>query len=283
MDQGMKPKVRFWPRGLAMAAILSMAGVAQAAEVDEAGAPRRIISVNLCADQYLLALADREQIAGLTRNAADPHMSAAAAQARGLLLGQSAEEVLAIDPDLVVGMPVRRSAVMAPLRSQNYRTLDLRAAESFADIVAQTRKVARAVGHPERGEAQVAHMQRQLHGLGQPGRGRVAAHYQRRGFLTGTDTLIDDLMQRVGLVNLARKLGKPALSQLSIEELVAARPDFIIIESLTERITDQGTEMLHHPALRDIPRLRLPHAWTVCGGPAYVQAVRSLVAQIAAE
>jgi iron complex transport system substrate-binding protein len=40
--------------------------------------------------------------------------------------------------------------------------------------------------------------------------------------------------------------------------------------------------MLHHPALRDIPRLRLPQAWTVCGGPAYVQAAQSLVAQIEA-
>ena len=38
--------------------------------------------------------------------------------------------------------------------------------------------------------------------------------------------------------------------------------------------------MLHHPALRDIPRLRLPQAWTVCGGPAYVRAAQSLVAQI---
>ena len=35
-------------------------------------------------------------------------------------------------------------------------------------------------------------------------------------------------------------------------------------------------------ALRDIPRIRLPQAWTVCGGPAYVAAARSLVRQVAA-
>jgi iron complex transport system substrate-binding protein len=40
--------------------------------------------------------------------------------------------------------------------------------------------------------------------------------------------------------------------------------------------------MLQHPALRHIPRIVLPQAWTVCGGPAYVDAARSLNAQLAA-
>jgi iron complex transport system substrate-binding protein len=246
-----------------------------------APAPHRIVSLNLCADQYLLALADRDQIAGLTPNANNAEMSAAAAQTRGIrILGQAAEEILEINPDLIVGMPARRSAVMTALKDQHYRALDLRTAESFADIAEQMRTVARAVGKPERGEALISGMERELAALGKPGRGLVAAYYQRRGFLTGTGTLMDDLMQRAGLVNLAGKLGKPVLSQLSIEELVAAQPDFIIVDSATDRISDQGTEMLHHPALRNIPRLRLPQAWTVCGGPAYVQAARSLTAQI---
>lgn len=248
-----------------------------------AAAPQRIVSLNLCADQYLVALADRTQIAGLTRNADNPDMSAVAAQTPGLrILGQSAEEIVAIDPDLVVGMPARRSGVMMALADRHYPALDLKSADSFADILQQMRTVSAAVGRPERGAAVAEAMRQALAGLPKPGRGRVAAYYQRRGFLTGTGTLVDDLMQRAGLVNLAAKLGKPPLSQLSIEELVAARPDFLIIESATSRVTDQGTEMLHHPALAGIPVIRLPQAWTVCGGPAYVDAARSLAEQIEA-
>jgi iron complex transport system substrate-binding protein len=108
----------------------------------------------------------------------------------------------------------------------------------------------------------------------------VAAYYQRRGYLTGTGTLVDDLIRRAGLVNLAGKLGKPALAHVSLEEIIAARPDWLIVETGSEKVTDQGTEMLRHPALRHIPRLRLPQAWTVCGGPAYVQAARSIAAQL---
>lgn len=288
----MKPLVNWIARRRVTCAVLGVAlvagGGAWAASAAQHGkhparAPQRIVSLNLCADQFLMALADKRQIAGLTHNAADPATSAAAAQAKGYpILGQSAEEVLAIQPDLLVGMPARRSGVMAALKDRGYPSLDVKRAESFADIARETRKVARAVGHPERGEALVARMERELASLPKPGRGRVAAYYQRRGYMTGTGTLIDDLMQRVGLVNLAGKLGKPPLSTLSLEEMVAAKPDFIIVESQSDTVTDQGTEMLHHPALRDIPRIRLPQAWTVCGGPAYVEAAHSLARQIAA-
>jgi iron complex transport system substrate-binding protein len=64
--------------------------------------------------------------------------------------------------------------------------------------------------------------------------------------------------------------------------MVAAQPDFLIVESATDTITDQGSEMLHHPALKNIPRISIPQAWTVCGSPEYTVAARSIVAQIAA-
>lgn len=270
---------------LAIPLLLAGAGALWAAAPASApkapATPKRIVSVNLCADQLVLALADRSQIAGLTHNAIDPEMSGAAAKARGLpLLGNSAEQILAIDPDLIVGMPASRSAPLAALPGTSYPLLDLDTANGLDQIYASIHQTAAAVGHPERGEALVGRIQRQLAGLGKPGRGRVAAYYQRRGYMTGTGTLIDEMMNRVGLVNLANILGKPPLSQLSLEEMVAAKPDFLIVESATDLVTDQGSEMLHHPALRDIPRISVSEAWTVCGSPAYADAARSIARQI---
>jgi iron complex transport system substrate-binding protein len=244
--------------------------------------PQRIVSVNLCADQYLLELADPAQIAGVTRNATDPDMSAAAAKARGVhVMRQSAEEVLAIDPDLVIGFVARRG-LGGMIADRDFTMLELDSANDYPTILRQIRMVARAVGHPERGEAMIARMNRELAALPRLGAGKVAAYYQRRGYMTGTGTLVDDLMKRVGLVNLAGRLGKPPLSQLSLEEMIAARPDYLIVESATDHVADKGTEMLHHPILKDIPRLRVPEAWTVCGGPAYVRAVRTLTEQLRA-
>lgn len=244
--------------------------------------PQRIVSLNLCTDQLLLALADRGQIAALTRNARDAEMSAAAARVGNIpLLRESAEQLFAFRPDLILGMPASRHAMLQPLGPANYRTLDLETAESYPAIVSHIRTVAEAVGHPARGEALIRHMESELAKIRKVRGGKVAAYYQRRGYMTGTGTLIDDLMARTGLINLAAKLGKPPLSQISLEEMVAARPDFLIVESATDRVVDQGTEMLHHPALQHIPRISIPQAWTVCGGPAYVLAARGIVQQAA--
>ncbi|MCP3729809.1 ABC transporter substrate-binding protein [Sphingomonas sp. MG17] len=245
-------------------------------------APNRIVSVNLCADEMVLHLADRGQIAGLSRNAADPSLSAAAAKARGLnIMRDSAEALLVTDPDIIVAIPKGRSDALAMLGVRNYRLVTAPSAETYPEIVEQLRQVGTAVGHPARADALIADMDARLAALPRnPGRGKVAAYYQRRGFMTGTGTLIDELMERLGLVNLAGKLGKPALSQLTLEEMVAARPDYLIMESATAQVTDQGTEMLHHPALRDIPKLWIPQSWTVCGSPEYVFAAESLAEQI---
>lgn len=263
-------------RFLALPFILLLIGAAPPSR------PQRIVSLNLCADQYLMALADPHQIAALTRFARDPEMSAAAAQVGRLPTTRgSAEDVLALRPDLIVATPGRRRETMAQLRGRNIPTLDVPAVKSYDEIVEQVRAVAAAVGHRERGEALIAEMNLALSRIPQDaGKGTTAAYYQRRGFLTGTGTLIDDLMHRVGLRNLAARLDKPVLARVSLEEIALARPDYLIVETASERVADQGTEMLHHPLLAPIRRLRLPQAWTVCGGPAYVRAVRSLSAQL---
>lgn len=244
--------------------------------------PQRIVSLNLCADQYLLALADRGQIAALTNLAGDAGISAYAGKARGLPMSAgTAEEVLALDPDLIIAAPGRRLGTLGALAGRNYHMLELPSAESFAQIVVQIRQVAAAVGHPARGEALIRRMRAGLDAIVPARSSGVAAFYQRRGYLTGTATLIDEIMRRAGLENLAARLGKPALSQLSLEELVAARPDFIIFEQGSDGLDDQGTEMLRHPVLRGVRRLYVPRAWTVCGGPAYLLAVQGLASQAA--
>ncbi|MEG8046512.1 ABC transporter substrate-binding protein [Sphingomonas aerolata] len=269
-------------RGRRLLTILIIAAAGASAAAAAPRPPARIVSLNLCADQYLLALADPAQIVALTRFARDPNMSAAANAARTIPVSRgSAEDVLMLRPDLVIASPFRRQTVAAVLAGRNVATLDLPPADSYAAIVTQVRQVAAAIGHRDRGETLIRRMDTALARLPRaPGGGRTAAYYQRRGFLTGTGTLVDELMQRLGLANLATRLGKPALAQLSLEQMALARPDYLIVESATDRVTDQGTEMLHHPILDGIPRLRIPEAWTVCGGPAYVLAAQSLAAQL---
>ena len=253
---------------------LAMAGVA----ADAAAAPRRIVSLSPCADQYLLELADPDQIVALNRFVHDPSISWGWRKARRYPgIRGSAEEMLTLRPDIVFSSGFGTPAALAVLRSRGVTLVQLPWDDSLASIEKTTRLVAAAVGHPARGEALIASIRARLAALGRPpGRGRIAAYYQRRGYLTGQGTLIDEMMRRAGLVNLATRLDRPMLSYLSIEQMAIARPDFLFVEN-GRIVRDRGTEMLQHPLLRRaIParrRIDIPEALTTCGGPSYPDAV----------
>ncbi|WOK37473.1 ABC transporter substrate-binding protein [Sphingomonas sp. C3-2] len=271
------------------ASLLALIGLGPSAEraaqpvgVTAPAYPLRVVSLNMCADQYLIELADRRQIAALSEYARDPKMSfhARAAAAYPVSAG-SAEELLALQPDLIIGSDYQRAGVEALFRNHPVAFVEFGLANSQAEMIAQARSVAAALGQQARGEDLVRRLG--VVGAVQAGTARpVVAYYQRRGFLTGTGTLVDDILTRAGADNLARRLNKPMLAQLSLEEMVAARPDFLLVDAETAQVADQGTEMLHHPALRVIPRLSLSEALTVCGGPSYPLAVENLRRQIAA-
>jgi len=243
-----------------------------------AAPPRHIVSLNLCADQFLIQLADPGQIAGLTRLSHMPNMSPIAAEAAHFpAVGSSAEALLAAQPDLILtGWPGQADPAMrAGLRAD---ILVIPPAKTYTDILGQVRLIAKAVGHPDRGEALIHHMDAALAAIPKAGRGRTAADYQRRGYLSGTGTLMDDMMTRVGLRNLTTELGLPALAHLPLEQFVAHRPDFLITG--TGKARDLGSAMLDHPAIAGIARLRLPGSLVDCGGPSYPQAIRLLADQL---
>lgn len=258
-----------------------VAAVALALTGSHALAGERIVSTNLCADQFLALLAHPAQVAGVTPYARDRAMSAYAERMADLpVVAVTLENVLAREPDLVLAAQRRRTGLTAQLARYGIAIVPVDMAHDLDGIFAQIRTVAAAIGREARGEAVITEMTARLDRLPRPeGRTLVAAYYQRRGFLTGTGTLIDDIMARAGFVNLAEQLGRPAIAQLSIEDLVHHRPDLLIVESEALDAEDQGARMLEHPALAHIPKLVLPQSWTVCGSPRYVDAVESLIAQ----
>ncbi|MFT8735949.1 MAG: ABC transporter substrate-binding protein [Zymomonas mobilis] len=240
------------------------------------------MSLNLCADELLVALADHSQITALTRYARDPDMSLIAKEAQSLPFAYgSAEELLRLHPDLVITSSYSHAEYLPLLRDRKVKIIDLPLANSVDDIIAQIRVVALAVGYPERGEKKIREMQAALAHLPAPaGQGRSAAYYQRQGYLSGTGSLVDDMMTRAGLKNLATRLNKGALSRLSLEEIVTYRPDFLIMGQKANPSQDMGSLMLQHPfltkAIPEAHRLFIPAPLTLCGSIHYPEAIKIL-------
>jgi iron complex transport system substrate-binding protein len=242
-------------------------------------APRRVVSFNLCADQLVVALADRQQIAGLSSFAADPELSVVAGEARAFAqVDQRSEATVALQPDLILVGPNDRSAMRQVLTGLGLRVHEVALLTDLAQARAQVREVARLLGHPARGEALVRQLDRAQARLaaGAGARGASALLIERRGYASGPQSLAGALLSEAGLRPPAG--APPGLGGfVPLERLLALRPDILVLHDPVTQAADQGTLFLAHPALAALyppgRRLVLPRRFALCGGPALVAAL----------
>lgn len=112
-----------------------------------ADAPQRIVSMSLCADQWLLALAKPEQIAALSPLAADEHISWQWQRAVALNhVAPNAEAIMALKPDLVVFDSSSSAILEQKIKSYGIATYRLPEAKTMADLSTITTDFAAAIG-----------------------------------------------------------------------------------------------------------------------------------------
>lgn len=240
-----------------------------------ADAPQRIVSINMCADELLLALADPGQIADLSPYAADRSMSFMAdAATRHRHDAAAAETVVDLHPDLVLASSFTGLATRRMLARLGYRVELVDPADSIAQSIEQIRQVAAWVGHPERGARLIAKIDAARRAAIAAAKGHprpTAVVYQRRGYVTGGDTLTGELLSIAGFTNQGGTLAGTTGGFVPLETLVSDHPDYIVVASADPRAVDQGTALLSHPALTKLyplsRRIVLPQRLVVCGGP----------------
>src|SRR5262245_6703251 len=118
--------------------------------------PRRIVSFNVCADQLVVALADPQQIVGLSPHAADPAISVVAEQARAFhRVGLQAQSIVPLHPDLVLVGMHQGPITQRLLSSLGLRLVPVDLVNDIEGARAQARAVGVLLGHAQRGEALV--------------------------------------------------------------------------------------------------------------------------------
>ncbi len=251
--------------------------------------PLHVVSINLCADELLLALADPAQIADLSVYATDPGLSFLAEQAEHFRHDAgAAETVIDLAPDLVLAGRFGKRETRDTLTALGYRVVELDPARSIADAIAAIRKVAAILGHPERGEALISRINETRDRAAAvidrgPGKRRSVVLYLRRGYVTGGHTLTDELLAIVGLENAGSRLAGSTGGLVPLEKLIAAPTDYLLVSSLQPAAEDQGSALLSHPALAALfppeKRIALPDRLTVCGGPSLPAALEWLAGE----
>lgn len=269
---------RRWARGLiATALALAIAGPAAGGETASPAAreapPRRIVSLNLCADELVLRLAPKGTVLSVTSLATDPVSSTVTDLAAGIPANRGlAEEVVPLGPDLVIAGAFTTRSTVSLLQRFGIPVMELSTPSSLEEAYAQIRAVAARLGVPEKGEAMVREIEQAIASAPPPpGPAPRAVVLRPNGFTVGRASLADDLMRRAGLDNVAARLSPDKLGQLSLEEIITARPDVLVVDDEPNAAPSLAREMMQHPAVKDAMADRrtaqVPTRLWACVGP----------------
>jgi iron complex transport system substrate-binding protein len=212
--------------GLARLSGLLGSLLAALAWTTRADAAPAVFSLDQCADQYVLALAPRADIAGLSYRAddADSYLRDAA---RGLPLRRaSLESVLAARPQVVVRYWGGDDLMARRLAGRGVEVVKIDDANDFEAVRANVRRVAAALGRRDQGEALIVRMDRELAAARGAWRGKRALYLTPGGFTAGRETLVGAMMSAAGLVNAA---SSPGFAPVSLERLTADPPDGFVL------------------------------------------------------
>ena len=247
-----------------------------------AGAPGRVVSMNLCTDQLALMLAAPGQLVSVSSLAQDPMVSSMAAEAAGLPANHGlAEEIFLMKPDLVLAGTFTRPQTVDLLRRLGVRVELFAPETSLADIRANILAMGAALGREPQAEALARQFEADLAAVTEAvDRRPRAALYYANGYTTGEQSLAGDILTAAGFRNIAAELGLPAGGVLALERLILAQPE-AIISGRRYPGRSRSEEILDHPALAALREsaaaARIEDADWICGTPRVLRAIAGMV------
>lgn len=273
----MSPALR--AAAIGMAALIGLAGpVVRAAE---RGVPQRIMSLNVCTDLLLLELAPRARIAAVTFLAPEAAQALFPGAAAGIALNHgSAEDIVNVKPDLILDSGLSNPMIKRIARRMGVPVVEVKNADSFADIRDVVRQVGAAVGETARAEGLIARMDATLADLAAhpPARRLRVVAWSGGSSAPGKDSLTDAIITAAGAVNIAAQPGA-AESTFGVEELLAAAPDALLYGGATlgqpSLLKDEG----QHRAVRQLyagRRIAYNDITHTCGVPQSADSARDL-------
>ncbi len=225
----------------------------------------RLMSLDQCADQYVLALQPSAELA-LSPRADDPDAWMRDAAAGHRRIRPTLEAAVAFRPDVVVRYWGGDARLLARLEARGARVAAIEDATDFDGVRANIRSVARALHAPQRGEALIARMNARLREAAppEPAAPRPKALYLTSGgFTAGRGTLIDAIFSAAGLGNAAA----PGFAPVSVERIALFPPARFVFGFFDQARGDwrgPGRHPVVRAAARDRGVARLPAASLTC-------------------
>jgi iron complex transport system substrate-binding protein len=245
-----------------------------------------VVSINLCTDQLAMLVAAPGQLVSVSRLAADPRASNLADEAAKLPLNSgAAEQAFLLEPDLVLAGTFTNRLAVDMLRRLGITVEVFPPVRSLADVSATILRLGTLLGQEDRAQAVAADYEAELDRLAATARDLPrdrAAYYYANGYTSGADTLADEILDRAGLDNAARRRGLTGAVRMPLEVLVMERPFVVRTSHISGRSPALAYATLNHPALRAVAgngrEAVVEERWQVCGTPFVTEAIDALIA-----
>ncbi len=242
----------------------------------------RVVSVNPCLDAILVHVANRSQIVALSHYSRIPQQSNIYEIARTLPVTHgTAEEIITLKPDFLLSTPFEPMATRYALERMGIPSHRFNMPESVTQSFEQVREIARLVGHPERGERLIGQINAALNAARPRTSRRIKALiYQPNGFAAGKGTMLNEMMERVGLENVAGDYGVGKWGNVPLEHLIMNPPELLLSGGASSGASSQSKRLMRHPALASlqnrIVQARFDERYLYCGGPVLIRTAQAL-------
>lgn len=240
-------------------------------QVIGAAASPTLASMDYCADQYILALADRDQILALSKDATSVY-SLFRERATGIpqLRGNS-EDMLALAPDMVVRQWKGSPAVDALFERAGIMPISIPFAGSPQAALDSLIAFGEQIGRGEQARAYAARrhtMRQQL--ATWPATGLKALYVTPSGYTAGGGTSVDAIIRSAGLDTMATDYDLQGWHPLPLESIIRSAPDVIItsffdLPGPASRWSSAQTPQIRD-LLADLPVIDLPASHLSCNG-----------------
>ena len=225
--------------------------------------PMRIHTLSVGYDEITFRLVDPSRIVAVGRSTANPDLSNVAAEAQAIpnRVGRNAEEVVALQPDLVVASPFSNRDLVEQLRAAHIPLVLADLVNSADAHEENIRFLAYLYGDEARGEALIQEVRGGLERLARLVDARPPQRRPRVLLLSGAtaagrDTNEDGLLRLAGATNAAAEAGITGHREIGLEGFQAIDPDVIVIAETDPNRPGSAAALVQHPALEGVKAIR---------------------------
>lgn len=242
---------------------------AQGTEVSIPAKPKRIVTLSMGTDETMLGLVEPERLAAVNALLDDPKSSNVTELAEKIptkIKNPSVEQLLALQPDLIIVPDWGDLGLVQPLREAGVPVIVCKGAKSLTEIQETIRLLAAATGERERGEAlcqamdvRLAAIEEKVKKIPQGDRKSVVLLSLMQTY-GGKGSAFDEMCSLAGIVNARSAIGIQEGTAMTKEDLVRANPDILFLPTYDDHgsydVAAFRRQYLEDPALSTITAIK---------------------------